>query len=62
MENLTKKIRIYDLIEIQSLLDSYQKQLEASKEETEFEDGFRIAQIERCDYLIRLIEEALENG
>lgn len=61
MENLTKKITTYDLIEIQSLLDCYQKQLEETKLEDEFEEDFRLAQIARCDFVIRVIEEALDD-
>ena len=61
MENLTKKITTYDLIEIQSLLDCYQKQLEETKSEDEFEEDFRLAQIARCDFVIRTIEEALDD-
>ena len=61
MENLTKTIKMLDLIEIQSILDSYQKMLEEIPAEDEMEDKFRIAQIERCDYLIRLIEDVLED-
>lgn len=60
MENLTKKIKTYDLIEIQSLLDAYQKQLEETKCSDSTENDFRLAQINRCEYVIGLIEEALE--
>lgn len=61
MENLTKKIKTLDLIELQSLLDAYQKQLDGMTGLSEMENEFRLAQIARCDYLIRLIEEVLED-
>jgi len=61
MENLTKKIKTYDLIEIQSLLDAYQKQLEETKTSDSTENDFRLAQINRCEYVISLIEDVLED-
>ena len=59
MENNHKKIRAYDLMEIQNLLGCYQRTLEEEPEPDEFGEECRLMYIKQCDHLINLIEEAL---